>query len=174
MFSDTYVVSDSRYWEAVSINGLRGVDRDGGQSSDPEPRPTLPNARPKLVAVTADRQAWHSIAAAVGGWFEVVSAKTADAAADLVRTRPDVAVVIAHQAVPGDELSKVLQAAQAARPLARRLVLTDFADLRPIVLALHANLVHGIIKHPATAAEIQAAVRPKPAVPAAAPRSRAA
>lgn len=119
----------------------------------------LPNARPKLLAVTADRQTWQHVAAAVGGWYDVISATTADAATDAVRARADVAAVVVHHAGRGDELLTLLHEVRVARPLARRVVATDFTDLRPIVLGLHAAAIQAVVGHPIVAADLQAAVR---------------
>jgi DNA-binding NtrC family response regulator len=119
--------------------------------------------RPKLATMCNELSTVRAITAAVSSGFELALAGDAQTLQHILSKDPTpVAVMIDIATVQVDAI-KMLETVRKECPAARRILLTDFCDLRIIVQGLHTGAIQRIVYKPIYQPELLGALGVQPA-----------
>ena len=113
---------------------------------------------PKLIAVDNNQEVLQAIAAIASPQFEVMKTSDLRRALQWLETEKEIAVVVAELLLPGASGLELLMKAQQVQPAARRVLLTSFSELTPIIEGIHSGAIQLFVQKPLRAAELASAI----------------
>lgn len=113
--------------------------------------------RPKILVVDDELDNVELMVRALRANFEVLTASSGKEALEVLG-KNDVAVIVTDQRMPGMTGVQFLREASQARPGAKRLLLTAYADADSLIQAINEGRVHYYIRKPWERHQLQATV----------------
>lgn len=128
----------------------------------------------KLLALAADRRTLADVSNQAGHWYDVLVTPNLQQAMNWLEDQPEIAclVVECSEQMPGGPI--LLEKARALLPDARRVALSSFDDLRPLIEMLHSGAIQKLIQRPIVPSELWAAIVPVETLPNSAGKLRQA
>jgi diguanylate cyclase (GGDEF)-like protein len=119
--------------------------RDPEPSSTPDPADTI---RGVVLCVDDEPMNLELLERSLRRRFEVLSAAAPDHALDLMRSRPDIAVVLSDFRMPTMNGAELLAAISRLRPEARRVLVTGYADADSLIASINSGQIHYVVRKP--------------------------
>ncbi len=113
-----------------------------------------------LIALEKDPHEVREITAAATPWYSVMHTPEPKLALAWLKVIPTVAVITVNEILSSQGGMDLLKEAQTLRPQARRILLSDYADLPTVMAALHSGAVQHVASKPVRKAELAQAISP--------------
>lgn len=113
---------------------------------------------PKLIALDSNQEVLQAIVAVASPGFEVMKTSDLHRAMQWLEAEKEIAVVVAELLLSDGSGLELLMKAQKFQPSARRVLLTSFSELAPIIEGIHSGAIQLFVQKPLKAAELAAAI----------------
>jgi DNA-binding NtrC family response regulator len=114
--------------------------------------------KPKLAVVCNELVTVRAITDAVAPRFELALAHDSKSLKAIIASNPELTAIMVDIAALQVDAIKLLEAVRSESPDARRILLTDFCDLRMIVEGLHTGMIQRIVYKPIYGPELLGAI----------------
>ncbi|MFN3385539.1 MAG: response regulator [Candidatus Thermochlorobacter sp.] len=114
---------------------------------------------PKVLFVDDEPQILEALSQLFEAAYDVYTAVGGEAALEMMKHLPDLAVVVSDQRMPGMKGIDVLTAAQRYVPNATRILLTGFADADAVLDSVNVSAIFRYVKKPWKPSELEEVMR---------------
>jgi DNA-binding NtrC family response regulator len=122
--------------------------------------PMTSQMKPKLLAIDTNRKTLLEISQTAAQWYEVVTTNDPKYALTLLNAKADFAVLICEHITGNFEGVSFLDCVRNCSPDTRRVVLSSYGDLSPLIHGLHTGAIQKLIQKPIVKSELLAAIVP--------------
>src|SRR5438128_133580 len=116
---------------------------------------------PKLIAVDSCSDVLQAIKAIASPHYHVMMTGDHKKALEWIEKEQDVAIIAAELLLVGASGLELLKTAMKIKPKSRRVLLTSFADLAPVIEGLHCGAIQLFVQKPIRAEELAKAILPR-------------
>jgi signal transduction histidine kinase len=158
-----------RGWDSPSgtIQPVEGSPKKTGDESHPgwvtekQAESSLPHqrVRPSLLVVDDETRVLSSVHDLLRIDYHVVTCETGPEALEILRSTPEIDVIMSDQRMPGMSGVEVLRRAREIRPETTRLLFTAYTDIRTVIDAINQGHVFRYLAKPWQPGELEATVR---------------
>ena len=103
---------------------------------------------PKVLCIDDELSILEALQRTLHNRFEVHTAQTPEQAEELIKTCPDMAVVICDQNIGSHKGLNVLKKWRKERPLTSRVLLSGEINLKSLEMAINDNIIHKFVSKP--------------------------
>src|SRR5688572_19548007 len=108
----------------------------------------LADARPKVLVVDDEPMNLELLERCLHRKFAVLTAGSAEAALDTLRTSKDISIILCDYRLNGMSGTQLLAESLRHVPDAKRVIITGYADIDGLIDAINAGQIHYFVKKP--------------------------